>query len=127
VIDRTVQQRAAARTQELPGAGLSHPFGERWDVYKVCGKVFMLQTDVGGSSIVTLKAKPRDSLSLQQQFTQITPGYHMNKRHWITLHPGDGLDVSLIDELVTESYLLVVENLPRKQRPVDPSTFGQPG
>jgi predicted DNA-binding protein (MmcQ/YjbR family) len=125
VNEKTVQQRAAERTQELPGAGLSHPFGERWDVYKVCGRVFMLQTEVGGAPIVTLKAKPADGLSLQQEFTQITPGYHMNKRHWITLHPGDGLDSDLIDELVTESYLLVIENLPRNQRPVDPATFGQ--
>jgi len=84
-----------------------------------------VQTEVGGAPIVTLKAKPVDGLSLQQEFTQITPGYHMNKRHWITLHPGYGLDSALIDELVTESYLLVVENLPRNQRPVDPATFGQ--
>ena len=29
----------------------------------------------------------------------------------------------LIDDLVTESYLLVVEGLPNQQRPVDPETF----
>ena len=41
------------------------------------------------------------------------PGYHMNKKHWITLHPAGDLQTQLIDDLVTESYLLVVENLPR--------------
>jgi predicted DNA-binding protein (MmcQ/YjbR family) len=30
-----------------------------------------------------------------------------------------------VTELVTESYLLVVEKLPRAQRPVDPDTFGR--
>ncbi|MGY4858705.1 MmcQ/YjbR family DNA-binding protein [Cryobacterium sp. AP23] len=122
---RKLQERAADRIQALPGAELTHPFGERWDVYKVRGKVFMLQTEVGGEPVVTLKSKPDNGLSLQQEFTEITPGYHMNKRHWITLHPGDGLGLSLVDELVTESYLLVVENLPRNQRPVDPASFGQ--
>lgn len=50
----------------------------------------------------------------------------MNKRHWISLHPGSGLDTELVDDLVTESYLLVVErNFPRRKRPVDPETVGQ--
>jgi predicted DNA-binding protein (MmcQ/YjbR family) len=30
-----------------------------------------------------------------------------------------------VEDLVTESYLLVVENLPRAERPVDPATFGR--
>ena len=30
-----------------------------------------------------------------------------------------------VDDLVTDSYLLVVENLPRAKRPVDPATFGR--
>jgi predicted DNA-binding protein (MmcQ/YjbR family) len=50
----------------------------------------------------------------------------MNKQHWITLNPGGGLQKSLVDDLVTESYLLVVENLPRAKRPVDPELFGGP-
>ena len=49
----------------------------------------------------------------------------MNKRHWITLNPGGNLTTSLVDDLVTESYLLVVENLPRAKRPVDPDLFGK--
>lgn len=48
----------------------------------------------------------------------------MNKRHWITFTPGGDIDAALI-ELVTESYLLVVEKLPKHQRPVDPDSFGR--
>ena len=62
---------------------------------------------------------------LQEQHDDITPGYHMNKKHWITLHPAGDLPTQLIDDLVTDSYLLVVENLPRAKRPVDPATFGR--
>ena len=122
---RELQERAAERTRELPAAELTHPFGEGWEVYKVRGKVFMLQTEVAGVPIVTLKANPQDSRSLQEAFDDITPGYHMNKKHWITLHPGGRLDPSLVDDLVTDSYLLVIENLPKRQQPVDPSTFGR--
>jgi len=121
---KKLQERAAERTQELPGAELTHPFGEDWDVYKVRDKVFMLHTDVSGEPVVILKASPADGLSLREAFEDITPGYHMNKKHWITVHPHGGLDASFLDDLVTESYRLVVENLPGSQRPVDPATFG---
>ncbi|MEU4015379.1 MmcQ/YjbR family DNA-binding protein [Microbacterium sp. NPDC028030] len=123
---KTLQQHAAERAEELPGAEMSHPFGAEWDVYKVRGKVFMLQTATTGTPIVTLKSAPEDARALRSAHPDITPGYHMNKKHWITLHPGGGLDADLIRELVTESYLLVLENsVPKSQWPVDPRTFGQ--
>lgn len=119
-----LQERAAERANELPGAELTHPFGEDWDVFKVRGKVFMLQTAVTGEPIVILKAAPADGRSLRESHKDISAGYHMNKRHWITLHPDGDLTPGLVDDLVTESYLLVVENLPTKDQPVDPGTFG---
>lgn len=121
----TIQRYARARAEELPGAGLEHPFGPEWEVFKVGGKVFMLLTEITGEPIVILKAAPRDGEALREQHEEITPGDHMNKRHWITLSPGGGLHQPLVEELVTESYLLVVENLPRARRPVDPATFGR--
>ncbi|OUM39941.1 MmcQ/YjbR family DNA-binding protein [Arthrobacter sedimenti] len=123
---KKLQQRAAERVRELPGAELTHPFGAGWDVYKVRGKVFMLHTEVDGEPVVILKAAPDDAHLLREAYDDITPGYHMNKKHWITLHPKGRLEAALVDDLVTESYLLVLENLPKDQRPVDPSTFGQP-
>ncbi|WP_341730183.1 MmcQ/YjbR family DNA-binding protein [Brooklawnia sp.] len=125
-MDTSLQDWSAARTQELPGAELTHPFGEDWEVWKVRGKVFMLHTQVTGEPLVILKATPADARFLEEAHATITPGYHMNKKHWITLSPGGDIDPSLVDDLVTESYLLVVENLPKGERPVDPDTFGQP-
>lgn len=121
----TLQQHARDRVEELPGAGLEHPFGPAWDVFKVRGKVFMLMTEITGESIVIVKADPEDAKALREQHDDITPGYHMNKQHWITVHPGGGVRKDLLADLVTESYLLVVENLPHAKRPVDPGTFGR--
>lgn len=123
--DDPLQQYARDRVEELPGAGLEHPFGPDWEVFMVRGKVFMLLTEITGEPIVILKAAPEDGRALREQYAEITPGYHMNKRHWITLHPGGDLPEQLVEDLVTESYLLVVENLPRAERPVDPDSFGQ--
>jgi len=119
-----LQQHARDRVEELPGAELEHPFGPDWEVFKVRGKVFMLMTEVTGEPIVTVKVDPEDGKALREQHEDITPGYHMNKKHWITLSPGGHLHKSRVDDLVTESYLLVVENLPRAKRPVDPELFG---
>jgi len=120
-----IQQLAAARTEELPGARLDHPFGPDWDVFKVRDRVFMLQTRITGAPIVTLKSSPADGAALREAYAEITPGYHMNKEHWITLNPGEGIDAQLVTDLVTESYVLVLErNVPKSQWPVDPATFG---
>jgi predicted DNA-binding protein (MmcQ/YjbR family) len=127
VNDNRLQEQARERAQELPGAGLEHPFGPDWEVFKVRDKVFMLLTSITGEPIVIVKAAPEDGNALREQHEDITPGYHMNKQHWITLHPGGNLRKQLVDDLVTESYLLVVEGLPHAKRPVDPATFGRHG
>lgn len=119
-----LQRCAADRAEELPGAELTHPFGEGWDVFKVRGKVFMLHTVLAGESIVILKADPEDARILREGNADISPGYHMNKTHWITLHPGGELDAGMVEDLVTESYLQVLEhNVPRSAWPVDPAMF----
>ncbi len=125
--DTTLQQYARDRVEELPGTALKYPFGPDWEVFKVRDKVFMLLTDITGEPMVILKSDPEHSKSLREQHGNITPGYHMNKQHWITLHPGGHLQREDVEDLVTESYLLVVENLPRAKRPVDPETFGRRG
>lgn len=120
-----LQQHARARADELPGAELTHPFGPDWEVFKVRDKVFMLMTDVSDEPIVVLKTDPHGGAALREEHEDITAGYHMNKKYWITLHPSGDLQTQLIDDLVTDSYLLVVENLPHAKRPVDPATFGR--
>ncbi|WP_374726377.1 MmcQ/YjbR family DNA-binding protein [Mucilaginibacter pocheonensis] len=34
-----------------------------------------------------LKCDPMESKRLQQEYEGITPGYHMNKHHWINIIP----------------------------------------
>jgi predicted DNA-binding protein (MmcQ/YjbR family) len=119
-----LQEAAREMAEELPASTVGHPFGPEHEVYKVRGKVFMLLTDVVGAPVVTLKAEPEDSTALRAAHEEITPGYHMNKRHWITVGPGETVGRTLVRELVTDSYRLVVAGLPRARRPVDPETFG---
>jgi len=121
---KTLQDTAHEHTEFLAESGLEHPFGPDWEVFKVRGKVFMLMTDVPGKPVVILKSDPGEAEALRKTHADITPGYHMNKRHWITLAPGDSIDEKLVRELVTESYRLVVDNLPRSRRPAGSATAG---
>ncbi|MEH1124169.1 MmcQ/YjbR family DNA-binding protein [Micromonospora sp. CPCC 206061] len=122
---KKLQQMAAECAEGLPGTVLEHPFGPEWDVHKVRGKVFMLITDVTGEPMVILKAAPDEAAALRKQHAEITPGYHMNKRHWITLQGGDSLDRGLVEELVTDSYMLVVAKLPTAQQPLAPAAVAR--
>lgn len=122
----TIQRLTAERAQEFPATTVEHPFGPDWDVFKVRDKIFMVHTELQGVPIVNLKATPDDCHRLRSTYSQITPGYHMNKKHWITVRPGDQIEESLMQDLVTDSYLLVIENnLPKKAWPVNPATFAQ--
>lgn len=120
-----LQAVATAACEELPGAELSHPFGPEWDVWKVRGRVVMLQGEREGVGHVTVKADPDDVRALSDGVDGITRGSHMSKRHWITLEPSPELDAELIADLVAESYCLIVEKLPKRVRPVDPEAFGR--
>ncbi|MDN8620646.1 MmcQ/YjbR family DNA-binding protein [Corynebacterium kefirresidentii] len=114
---------ARQRAEEMLGSQVQHPFGPDWEVFKVRDKIFLLLTAVTGQQQMIIKAEPEDCQALQQQYSFIAPGYHMNKRHWVSVYPHAELHQQLIEELVTDSYRLVAEKLPRGQRPIDTS-FG---
>jgi predicted DNA-binding protein (MmcQ/YjbR family) len=67
--------------------------------------------------LVTVKCEPESGLALREEFPTIVPGYHVNKKHWISISAGDDITEDLVDELVRTSYTLVVETLPRAKRP----------
>ncbi|EGA63755.1 MmcQ/YjbR family DNA-binding protein [Vibrio brasiliensis] len=93
-----------------------YPFGPEALVYKVKGKMFAILAMREGREYVTLKVVPEDGEVLTSQFNDITPGYHTNKRHWITIYyPGDVED-GLIEDLCERSYELVVKKLPKSQQ-----------
>ena len=65
---------------------------------------------------ITLKCDPVLSEILRDQFAAITPGYHTDKRHWITIHQDDNLPDEEIARLIDHSYEQVRNKLSRKLR-----------
>ena len=98
-----------------PATELGYPFGEGVHVFKVVSKVFAILGDEAGRARITLKADPEDARALVATFPEVTPGYHMNKKHWVSIDlPSTGAP---LDELIRDSYELVVASLPRDKRP----------
>lgn len=93
------------------------PFGENTLVYKVMGKMFAL-TDLETFSSINLKCDPEEGAELREQFPAVQPGYHMNKKHWITvIMDGSVSDVALRGWVDT-SYDLVVKTLPKSKKSI---------
>lgn len=112
----SIQKIALETAISLVAAEHSQPFGFGVDVYKVSVKIFMMTMSYQGEKIVTLKCSPQDSDMLRDIYPSIRPGYHMNKKHWITIYPGKEMTVELVQDLVTASYELVVSKLPKQQK-----------
>ncbi len=63
-----------------------------------------------------IKCVPEQVEELQERYEGIRPGYHMNKKHWISVYFNRNVPDSKIKELVRQSYDLVVASLTKKQR-----------
>ena len=76
--------------------------------------MFALITEDENGCRVNLKAQPSDVEVLVDEFTAISPGYHMNKRHWITVVLNADVPAGMIENLASQSYALVVSKLTKK-------------
>lgn len=96
------------------GSELTYPFDDITEVYKVGSKMFGLIGSRDGYTSINLKGEPEDNYTLRSMFDSIIPGYHMNKEHWITLIIDGSLETELIKRLITDSYNIVFNKLPKK-------------
>lgn len=92
------------------------PFDETTLVFKVAGKMFALTGLDDPEFKVNLKCDPDRSVALREEYESIRPGWHMNKKHWNTVHIDGSFPEKLFVELIDHSYALVVKSLPKKIR-----------
>jgi predicted DNA-binding protein (MmcQ/YjbR family) len=101
----------------FPGAVETFPFSAETSVFKVAGKMFALSALAAEPLSVSLKCDPGLSEQLRRAHAEITPGYHLNKKHWISVRITSGtLSAEMLGDLVEDSYDLVVAALPERQR-----------
>jgi predicted DNA-binding protein (MmcQ/YjbR family) len=100
----------------MPGATEDFPFNPETSVFKVGGKVFAITALESRPLSVALKCEPGLAEQLRADYPAITPGYHLNKRHWNTVVLDGSLPDRMVRDLIEDSYDLVVAGLPRAVR-----------
>ena len=99
----------------LPQSEETAPFDGTTLVYKVAGKMFLL-ADMTDGRAVNVKCDPDHAIALRERYAEVTPGWHMNKKHWISVRFDSDVPGELLKELVRQSYELATAHLTKKQR-----------
>jgi predicted DNA-binding protein (MmcQ/YjbR family) len=104
-------QKVRSYCNSKKGASEDFPFDFQTLVFRVGGKIFAL-TDIDAPELaLNLKCDPYVSLELRSRYPQITPGYHMDKKHWNTVRVDGNIPEREILRLIDHSYDLVFHGL----------------
>ena len=89
------------------GVTESFPFGDDTLVFKSDGKIFAL-VNLDGELSINLKCDPVFSSEFRERYSSVTPGYHMNKKHWNTVNLDREVPDKEVFSWIDHSYGLVI-------------------
>ena len=92
----------------LPQSEETTPFDETTLVYKVAGKMFLLAEMTDGRA-VNVKCDPDHVIARRERYAEVTPGWHMNKKHWCTIILDGSVPFKEICRRIDASYLLATQ------------------
>jgi predicted DNA-binding protein (MmcQ/YjbR family) len=99
----------------LEGSEKSFPFDKTTAVYKVYNKMFLLMGE-NETLQYNVKCDPIYAMELRSIYTDVKPGYHMNKKHWNTVSITGEIPDDIALEFIQDSYDLIISKLTKKQR-----------
>jgi predicted DNA-binding protein (MmcQ/YjbR family) len=92
----------------LPGAQETFPFEPGVSVFKgPNGKMFAVSVTGAEPLDISVKCDPELGEALRRDYTAVAEGYHLNKRHWITITLNSDVPDDRVKQLVEDSYDLV--------------------
>ena len=97
----------------MPGVSEGLPFGEDTLVFKVGEKLFLLASISSGTQF-NVKCDPELAIELREHHPEVQPGFHMNKKHWNTVHTNGSLSRRQLIDMIDHSYDLVFKSLPKQ-------------
>ena len=91
---------------------LDYPFGPTTAVYKAGNdKMFALIEEDSDPLRISLKCDPNLSLILRDKYESVSPGWHLNKKHWNTIILSGQLSDREVRDLIRHSFELVSKTL----------------
>lgn len=97
----------------LPQTTEDFPFDQTTLAFRVAGRIFAM-LDLENTRWFVLKCQPEYAIDLRERHSDITPAWHMNKKHWNQLNIFGTLPHTLIQSLIRHSYNQVLCKMPLK-------------
>ncbi len=94
----------------------SFPFDESTLVFKVVDKIFAITNLNKENFSVNLKCNPEYAIELREEYEEVIPGFHMNKKHWNTIYFEGVLSNEFLIELIDHSYESVIKSFSNKKQ-----------
>ena len=74
---------------------------------------------------INLKCDLEEVMMLRDLFGAFVPGWHMKKEHWNTIAVDDSIPQKDIEQMTNVSCDLVIDQLPKKERLILESRYGE--
>ncbi len=103
--------------RDLPGCTVRYPFDTNPHIRAWCigKKMFAWTSTTYAPLTVQIKANPDLIPDLIASYDSVMPGYHMNKRHWISVNV-ESCDPQMLKGLIEDSHSLIAMSLPQAER-----------
>lgn len=98
----------------LKGSEKYFPFGEDTIVFGLNNKMFCLISL--NKNLVNVKVDSWEIDILIENYDWIIEGYHMNKKHWISIDLTKEIEEDIFKDLIKDSYELVFNKLNKTQQ-----------
>ena len=98
------------------GVEETFPFDQETLVFKVDGKMFLLSGINNHPVQFNVKCDPEKAIELRENYPNVLPGYHMNKKHWNTIVCDGSVPRKLLFQWIDESYSLVAAKRIKKTK-----------
>jgi len=93
-------------------------------VFKVGGKMFAVVVLVPAKVWLSFKCSPEEFAELTER-PRIIPAPYSARYYWVALETQDALPLAELEQLLRQSYRLVVEKLPKKASAALSATCGK--
>lgn len=89
-----------------------------WNRYMVGEKLFcaVCLDEDGKPYYITLKLAPEHGDTMRQMYSDVIPGYYMNKVHWNSVKADGQVPEEVMKEMLDEAYTLVLSGLTKKKQ-----------
>ena len=88
------------------------PFDKDVLVFKAGSKIFLL-INMSQPNRFNVKCDPELAAELRERYSEVKPGYHMNKVHWNTVYMDGRLTEKQLTDMIDHSYQLIFKTLPK--------------